>query len=480
MKTFRVQFTLVRGRFTNAGFVFAAMLLSASLGLGGTSIFDDDYTPPKAADPAQPVPSPGPTPEVPAAKVSPAPSASPDKPAPANLTETVRCAIPDRASREKVSKLFEEVYGSQLKDHLPAGRCKLAEALLAEAGKTPQASPDRFVLLMGALQSAEEGQNLPICFEAAKELSLNYRIDELATKIDALAKLAAGTPSSALAVDSNIQALLDLAGELVAVDSIAVISQVEAILRRVAPLVVDAQEKTKVNDQIRALASLKEAAEHVAPAVEKLKQFPDDANATLAVGTYLCFVRGQWEKGLPFLAKSSDAQLKKIASAELTHPQANEAIIKLADGWSAVAAKLTGYQRSTVSQHAAEFYRRAEEGLTGLEKLAIEKRLAQLEKVPSIHRPEPARPNPFLGTWEKSTMSGWKRFVIQPGGVIVGEGKTGKWVVKDNKLYIAWPDQNQVYDAPVGDVMTGKTVPSSPKDNSIPLRSKRAANPPDK
>ncbi len=42
---------------------------------------------------------------------------------------------------------------------------------------------------------------------------------------------------------------------------------------------------------------------------EKLKESPDDPAANLAVGSYLCFNKDQWERGLPMLAKGSDPAL---------------------------------------------------------------------------------------------------------------------------------------------------------------------------
>ncbi|MBI3877243.1 MAG: hypothetical protein HY300_15015, partial [Verrucomicrobia bacterium] len=40
---------------------------------------------------------------------------------------------------------------------------------------------------------------------------------------------------------------------------------------------------------------------------------PDDPGANLAVGQFLCFVKGDWESGLPLLAKSDDNVLKTLA-----------------------------------------------------------------------------------------------------------------------------------------------------------------------
>ncbi len=85
--------------------------------------------------------------------------------------------------------------------------------------------------------------------------------------------------------------------------------------------------------------------------------------------------------------------------------------------------------------------------------------------------------NPFLGVWEKSTLQGWARFTIKPGGrAVTADGLVGSWSLRGQSLVIAWPGQNQMYEMPVGDTMIGKTVPSSPQGKSIPLKSRRIAN----
>ena len=78
----------------------------------------------------------------------------------------------------------------------------------------------------------------------------------------------------------------------------------------------------------------------------------------------------------------------------------------------------------------------------------------------------------FLGTWEKSTLRGWKKFSIEPEGrAMAQDGQVRSWSVKDQKLHIAWPNENQVYEVPVGDTMTGESDTSHGKRN--PLKSRR-------
>lgn len=355
----------------------ASLLLIVSISRGG-SIFDDDFTPPKRADPEpdQPVPTPPETPAIPAPENPRQPAIKP--PGPQVPIPTTHHKLPDTVSRATCRKLFEKVYAKELKDRAPAARRKLAQKLLDEAGKAAEGSADRFVLLNGAIKAAEEGQSLRMCFSAAKQLAKEFGVDELAAKTDAATKTFAGASSPALSSVSNVEALMALADQLVAEDAFTTVVPVESALQRAMPGIADADLKAEVKSQIRDVASIREAKEKLAPAIEKLKQSPDDPAANLAAGSYLCFLRGHWDQGLPLLAKSSDAQLKNLAMADLAHPAGADKLSKLGDGWFAEASKLPAPDRSGAMQHAGNLYRSAAADMTGLQRLAIDKRFAQI------------------------------------------------------------------------------------------------------
>ena len=54
--------------------------------------------------------------------------------------------------------------------------------------------------------------------------------------------------------------------------------------------------------------------------------------ANLKLGRYRCFVTGEWEVGIPYLAKGSDGQLVKLAELEAKHPQGADSLA-LANQW---------------------------------------------------------------------------------------------------------------------------------------------------
>jgi hypothetical protein len=357
------------------------------------NIFDDDWTPPKRAEapregPVVPVPPPpdGSNPATPerVAKPPMPPVASPEAVA-APPTNEVRRPIPDKVNTARCRKLFKEVFAEQLKDHSVPARRKLAQSLLDYAAKTTDAPADAFVLLTGAIEAAEEGASLRLSFTAAEKLARSFDVDESATKVEVATKVwsASAAPPTSIA---NVQATIDLVDLLASEDDFGTAMRVESSLQHVAGRIADPELKSAVQNHVKDLGAMREARSRLSPSMEKLKGSPDDPAANFAVGAYLCFGRGKWERGLPFLAKGDNGVIKGLAAAELRKAEDAQAVSKLADGWWDAAAKLPGANRAKTLQHAANLYRSAVAGLSGLRRLGIEKRIAEAPAADSVHR----------------------------------------------------------------------------------------------
>ena len=73
-------------------------------------------------------------------------------------------------------------------------------------------------------------------------------------------------------------------------------------------------EVTAKSKQVEAAAQAHTDAEE---ATAVLEGKPDDPEANLMVGKYLCFTKGDWEKGLPLLTKSENSRLKLLAERDV-------------------------------------------------------------------------------------------------------------------------------------------------------------------
>jgi hypothetical protein len=348
------------------------------------NIFDDDWTPPRQvnrprdvpAQPPPPVPNPAPDAAKPPAVPPATPPAIPPPPADAAPPPAPRHrAIPGKAEQARSRALLKQAFATQLKDRSPAGRKKLAEALLAAGPRTADNSSDEFVLLCGTLDAAREASLLRLCFTAADQMAAMYDVDALSVKSDAALKVSLRGDSPAVAAE-NVKAAMELIDPLMAAQEYPMAAKILTSARPAAAS--EPALASVVQQRLAAVEMLRIARDRVQPSLEKLKTAPNDPAANLAVGKYLCFSKHEWEAGIPLLARGSDSALKHLATLETARPAAADDIVRIADGWWDLAAKESGAIKHEMRAHAAVWYQAALSSVNGLTREKVEKRIQEM------------------------------------------------------------------------------------------------------
>ena len=115
------------------------------------------------------------------------------------------------------------------------------------------------------------------------------------------------------------------------------------------------QESVAKSKEVEAVAK---ASADVQAALATLKENPGDADANALAGKHLCITKGDWEKGLPMLARSSNAAFQALAERDIHGATTAEEQVKLGDAWWAARGR----------QRAVFWYVKAASGLKGLER----------------------------------------------------------------------------------------------------------------
>jgi hypothetical protein len=433
-------------RFTGPPFTVPLLIIAAlslsSATAGAGSIFDDDFVP----TPARTTPpevthqtiAPTSAPLAPGATVPGTPSlpspTPPDvvrPPAPARS----RLAVPTSVEQARSRKVFKELFVDELKDRSSASRRSLASKLLAIADKTTDNATDRFVLLIGARDAAAEGGDLRLAARAAALTASLYDVDAVRLMVDAALKGPLKPVTPALGSD-GLQVGLDLEKELLSADDYVTAARVLTALQ---PLAAGNQAMAVYRERGRQLAEMRLAWEHTEAASEHLKKNAMDPAANAAVGEFLCFVKGDFEHGLPALARSDDPAVHAAATRDLAGGSAPSQQIAIGDGWWDLAERAARDMLKTgMQQRAAYWYARALSSgqVTGLTHTLLEKRIAaappRSDGAQSMFHPVPetvsSAPDASPITRKLNDIGGW---TIKQGewklsnGRIRGEGDSG-------------------------------------------------------
>jgi formylglycine-generating enzyme required for sulfatase activity len=200
-------------------------------------------------------------------------------------------------------------------------------------------------------------------------------------------KIAQLVESAPKATDAErIQSLVEASGvalaEAVSADRLDLAQTLSVALGRVSIRTGAKEYRAEIRQQRDQVEYFERYWPDVQEALETLKQNTDDPEANEVLGQWTCLVKWDWARGLPYLAKAADVDLKAIAAQEQQAGVADPVEkVKLADAWLEYAKHGKPLARDSGLSRAAYWYRRASAGLADeVQQKAVEKRLDEVRR----------------------------------------------------------------------------------------------------
>jgi formylglycine-generating enzyme required for sulfatase activity len=290
--------------------------------------------------------------------------------------------VPDKAVQETLAKELRDLFKAEYARRDPDSRKAFAKALLLEAEKIQNKPAQRFVMFSEARDIAAEVGDVETSFRAIdrilEEFDLRAADSSAGMKLDVLMKarkLAKGREETAAIAEAYLKVARD---SLDAGNYDAALQAAKEAGRGTGAAGNTAVAK-EAADLAKEAEALKKEFEGVVKAELTLSVTPDDPQANLDLGRFLCFVKGDWELGLKCLSKGSDAGLKAIAEKELAKPRDAEGQAALGDAWLELSKKESKpICKERYQGRARECYERALPGMEGFEKLRVQRQVASL------------------------------------------------------------------------------------------------------
>lgn len=295
--------------------------------------------------------------------------------------------IPSAADRDEALQLVRSLYQKEFEESRTAeDKVALAQSMLERAGQANKPA-ERFVLLDVARKTAAGAGGVDQTLEAVAMLSERFQVESLSLKTQSLAALSEGS----LTTEARIQLaqeMITTADDAIAADQF---DSAAALLEKGAALARAAREfnlAKSANDLLNEVNQLKTAFAAIQNDLQTLKTEPADPDANLAVGQFRCLMLGDWETGLPMLARSNSPDLQATAKEDLANPATPDSQVAVADRWYELSQNVDGTRQKHLQLRAAYWYRAALPQLAGLQKDAAEKRLGEMKYVAESVGPE--------------------------------------------------------------------------------------------
>lgn len=308
------------------------------------------------------------------------------KPAKTPGQKPSKLALPDPAAEAAALAEVRKIHRNDFdKAQDPAKKKALARTLLKEALETPDEPAIRFVLLGQARDLAVSAGDSTLLREVVEETAKYYDVDAKEQLIRILSDVADSRIGTSSKKDLA-QGTLDLAHECLAANDYDSAMRLARAAQSMAVGRDTAMTKQAV-DLIKSLPRLEQEYKRFQQAGKILADDPNHASANLAQGQYYCFVQNTeeaWQKGLPMLAKGSDAKLKALAEAELAlarskSKQGANDWFNLAEQWYEMARSADDIARASCRRRAASWYEKAHPKLQGFKARKAKLRLEELK-----------------------------------------------------------------------------------------------------
>ena len=291
-----------------------------------------------------------------------------------------KTSVPADTAQAEATKLIKEVYGDEwAKAKTAAEKQALSKKLLGKANDSKDDPASQFVLLRLARDIATQASDGQTAFQAIDAMAEAFQIDALEMKSVVLTKFATAAQKPAQHKPIAEEAL-KLVDQAVSQDNFKVADDLGKLALSEAEKAHEKELVAQTEVRIVEVAELAKAYEIVKAARTTLEKTPDDPDANLVVGKYLCFVKGDWDKGLPMLALGKDEALKLVAKQDVQGAATSNEQARLGDGWWNFAEKQEGTAKKSIQARAGYWYRKALPGLSGIMKDKVEKRLEKVAR----------------------------------------------------------------------------------------------------
>lgn len=265
----------------------------------------------------------------------------------------------------------------------PELRQSLATTLLNQAEQqTAGEAATAFALLKLACELSTQASDGAAAFHAINVMAEKFDIEPTTMKADILAELATKARTT-LQHSSIAEQAADLMDDAAAAGNFAQADQFAKLAAAESAKGHDKLLVTRVRERLQDIRVAQKLTAEFEAAQAKLADQPEDPEANSTAALYHCFLIGDWEKGLPYLAKGGDDGMKALAQRELDKsPRDPEGRVNLADAWWDLAQRASGKRKEKMLLHAGTWYTKAQPAVTdGLIKAKIDKRLDDIEKL---------------------------------------------------------------------------------------------------
>ena len=307
-----------------------------------------------------------------------------DSPRRTDAPTSAKTPVPTPEQQREAMEIVKQLYLSRYQEaENDKEKAEIAEEMLDQSSKTGSDVAGQYVMLTTAQRIALEHNDLETAKSCLDKLVDEFEVDAFDMKVALLRKSSSQTTESSFDTRLMDEAR-QLMEEAVERDEYQAADDMGQVAIAAARRLADKEEVAAITRRQRDISRMEAAYRRVRQAIAE--HDPASSNPTMSemVGRYFCLMKGDWERGLPYLARGDDLVLKRLAQRELDEPADSANQLALADAWWDAIDDATSLEETQIRRRALWWYEAALPELPqGLAKLKAELRIKELKKADS-------------------------------------------------------------------------------------------------
>ena len=311
---------------------------------------------------------------------------------PSKVEEQQKYPVPSDAVQSKIALQVSNLY--------KLGEAKTATEKLRHvrqlselAKKTGENPEEQYVLLWTVMELAGEAGDAVLMLRLIDAIEVWFDVDALDIKQEALAEFAirgTDTPRT----KSLLKATRHATNQAVAENRYEVAMNLAKLAYRTGQRSQNRALRKETRDRRQWVQNLRDEWRQFQRSQVLLKASPENGQASLVLGRWYCFVKDDWQQGLPHLAKSSDQGLASLAKREVdSPPKSPEDQLAMADAWWELAQTRKGEEKVMLMLRAGHWYDQCCGALaSGMGRLKARKRLEEITGITHPHAAAQSHP----------------------------------------------------------------------------------------
>jgi hypothetical protein len=297
-----------------------------------------------------------------------------------------RAPVPAPAAQAKAEESIKDIFKTEYAKRTQSARLELAAWLYQHALATKDDLAAKFVLLREARDLASAAGDPLGALIAVDVMAREFAVNGFEMKAKVLDTVSAKTRTANANVNLVLGAV-EVLDAAIAEDNFTAAAPLLKMAQTAAGRTNNNRLTAAVEARARDLERIQQEFKRFQDASTALKNNPEDPQANLTAGKYLCLVKGAWKEGLPHLARGGDAKLKALARQDLSAPAEAARQAEIGDGWWDLGKDESGLTKLQLQRRAYSWYQQAVGGeLEPLAKTKVAMRLQELERLPGVTR----------------------------------------------------------------------------------------------